>query len=109
MIEGIPPLSLVLLNLGNPKEKLWGVLHSLSAIGVTIRGINVETFEDWARQVSRGGELTLDLVTMFVPLARVERMFVDEPVGSVPSYSQRFEQIVGVHPEIFLGLKRADA
>jgi hypothetical protein len=41
---------------------------------------------------------------MFVPLFRVERIFLDEPVGQVESYSHRFERRVGVSVEEFLGL-----
>jgi hypothetical protein len=41
---------------------------------------------------------------MFVPLFRVERIFLDEPVGQVESYSQRFERRVGATVEEYLGL-----
>lgn len=95
MIEGFPQSARVIVNLVNPKEKFWGVLQSLSAAGVTLRGISLDSFEDWIRQLARDGEADLDLVTMFVPLFRVERIFLDEPVGEVKSYGERFEEIVG--------------
>ena len=41
---------------------------------------------------------------MFVPLFRVERIFLDERVGEVESYRQRFEQRVGVAVERYLGI-----
>jgi hypothetical protein len=105
MMEGIPEHSPVILNLINPKEKVWGVLVSLSSVGLTLRGINLDTFDDWVRQVARGGdEQTVDLVTMFVPLFRLERLFLDEPVGSVPSYSDYFEQVVGMPLRRYLRL-----
>ena len=104
MVEGIPTHSLVILNLISPKEKVWGVLLSLSNVGITVRGINLDTFDDWIRQVARGGEETVDLVTMFIPLFRLERMFVDEPVGSVPSYADYFEQVVGMPLRQYLRL-----
>ena len=104
MIEGLPVHSLVILNLINPKEKFWGVLMSLSAVGVTLRGISIDAFNEWVLQLARGGEQDLDLVTMFVPLFRVERMFLDEPVGSVQSYSDYFHQVVGKSPEEYLGI-----
>ena len=62
--------SLVILHLVQPTEKFWGVLLRLAAEGITVRGINVSSFDDWARAVARG-EATLDLATMFVPLFRV--------------------------------------
>jgi hypothetical protein len=105
-MEGLPRNSLVIINLVNPKEKFWGILTSLSEVGITLRGINLDSFEDWARQVLRDhDEQTLDLVTMFVPLFRIERIFLDEPVGAVKSYSQYFKEIVGVTAEEFLGLR----
>lgn len=101
MNEALPQNSIVILNLVNPKEKFWGVLLSLSQVGITLRGINLDAFEEWVRQIARKDELTLDVVTMFVPLFRVERIFLDEPVGSVNAYSDFFRQMVGRSPEDF--------
>ena len=69
----------------------------------TVRGINLSSFDDWARAVARR-EPTLDLATMFVPLFRVERMFLDEQVGEVESYRQRFERMAGAPVEHHLGV-----
>ncbi|HKO02892.1 MAG TPA: hypothetical protein VJ032_14435 [Thermoanaerobaculia bacterium] len=104
MTEGFGPSSLVVINLINPKEKFFGVLASLSSAGVTLRGINLDSFEDWVRQVAHDEEPNLALMTMFVPLFRVERIFLDEPAGSIQSYAQRFEQVVGKSLPEFLGL-----
>jgi hypothetical protein len=95
MIEGFEPSALVIVNLVNPKEKFWGMLASLSPAGVTLRGINLDSFNDWVRSLARGEEQDLGMVRMFVPLFRVERIFLDEPVGGVPSYAQHFETVVG--------------
>ena len=95
MIEGFEPSSLVIVNLVTPKEKFFGVLKALSPAGVTIRAINLDAFDDWVRQIVREDEPNLDLVTMFVPLFRVERIFLDEPSGDIKSYSERFQDIVG--------------
>jgi hypothetical protein len=104
MIEGFEKSSIVILNLVNPKEKFFGVLAALSPAGVTVRAINLDSFEDWIRQIAHDDDTDLDLVTMFVPLFRVERISLDEPVGMIKSYSQRFEQIVGRSIESYLGL-----
>ena len=96
------PGSLVILHLVQPTEKFWGLLIRLGAEGVTVRGINLGSFDDWARGLARA-EPTLDLVTMFVPLFRVERIFADEQVGDVESYRQRFQRIVGTPVEAYLG------
>jgi hypothetical protein len=95
MIEGFEPRSLVIVNLVNPKEKFFGILGSLSAAGITMRAVNLDSFDDWIRQIASDDEPDFDLMTMFFPLFRVERIFLDEPCGAIKSYAQRFEEVVG--------------
>ena len=104
MIEGFDSNSLVLLNLVNPKEKFFGVLRALSAAGVTMRAINLDSFDDWIHQIARGEESEIDMITMFVPLFRVERIYLDEPAGAIRSYSERFRDVTGRTVEEHLGL-----
>ena len=104
MIEGFEPQSLIIVNLVNPKEKFFGVLRALSAAGVTMHAINLDSFDDWVRQVAHAEEPNLDLITMFVPLFRVERVFLDEPSGAIKSYAQRFEDAVGTPLAKYAGL-----
>jgi hypothetical protein len=104
MIEGFDKNALIIINLVNPKEKFFGLLMALSAAGITLRGINLDAFDDWVRQVAHDDEPNLDLVTMFVPLFRVERIFLDEPSGAIKSYAQRFEDSVGTPLAKYLGL-----
>ena len=98
----IPPGSAVIVNLVSPTEKYWGVLGEIGVAGVTLRGIGLESFDDWTAQAARGAERALDLATMFFPLFRVERIFLDEPVGEVESYGQRFLRRVGRPVEEYL-------
>ena len=104
MIEGFEPDALVIANLVNPKEKFFGVLRALSPAGITMRAMNLDTFDDWIHQLARAEEAEIEMVTMFVPLFRVERLFLDEPAGAVKSYSQRFEQVVGKSVRDYLAL-----
>lgn len=104
MIEGFEPHSLVIVNLVNPKEKFFGVMRALSPAGVTIRAINLDSFDDWIHQIARAEEAEIEMITMFVPLFRVERIFLDEPAGAVKSYSQRFEEVVGTSVGEYLAL-----
>ena len=104
MIEGFEPNALVIVNLVNPKEKFFGVLRALSAAGVTMRALNLDSFDDWIHQIARAEEAEIEMMTMFVPLFRVERIFLDEPAGLVKSYAQRFEQVVGRGVLDYLGL-----
>ena len=96
--------SLVILHLVHPTEKFWGRLEDLTPAGVVLRAINLSSFDDWMRQAAHGESQGLGLVTMFVPLARVERMFLDEAVGAVESYQQRFRRRVGVAVESYIGV-----
>lgn len=104
MIEGFELNSLVIANLVNPKEKFFGLLRALSPAGVTLRAINLDSFDDWIHQIAREEEADIEMITMFVPLFRVERIFLDEPAGTVKSYAQRFEQVAGQTVGRYLGL-----
>jgi hypothetical protein len=98
------PDSIVIAHLVNPTEKFWGVLLNLDQSGLVLRGINVSSFDGWMFQVTRQDQQSLGLSTMFVPLFRIERIFLDEQIGEVGSYSQRFEDQVGMAVESYLGL-----
>lgn len=89
------PGDLVIAVMQNPREQVWGVVHSLSAAGLTVRGINTRNFEEWSRQLGAGSEPELGLETVFFPAHRIERISLDEQIGSVPSLASRFEQITG--------------
>lgn len=97
----------VLLHLANPTEKFWGILESLDGTGIVVRGIGLSSFDEWARQVAQQRPAALGLSTMFVPMLRVERVFLDEQIGEVESYCQRFERRVGMSVESYLGLPGA--
>ena len=105
----LQPNSIVIAHLTNPTEKFWGVLEDLNPSGLILRAINVSSFDDWSYQVARRGSRSLGLSTMFIPLFRVERIFLDEQVGEVESYRQRFEQRVGESIEVFLGLATGES
>lgn len=104
MIEGFEPNALVIVNLVNPKEKFFGTLRALSAAGVTMHAVNLDSFEDWIHQIARGEEAEIAMTTMFAPLFRVERIFLDEPAGAIQSYAQRFQQVVGRSVQEYLAL-----
>lgn len=89
------PGTFVLVHLHSPKEKYWGVLRALSPAGVTVRGIDVDFFDDWARQYRTGSELQLGAATLFFPLHRVEKIFEDSRIGTVAAYHERFFEMVG--------------
>jgi len=100
--------SIVIVHLVNPTEKFWGVLQDLDPSGLMLRGLSVTSFDDWMFQVARQEDQALGLSTMFVPLFRVERIFLDEQIGEVESYRQRFQTQVGEPVERFIGIEASE-
>lgn len=98
----IGPGEIVVVHLQNPPEKQWGVLLDLQSFGITLRGLNVASFEDWIRSIVREMESSLGLATVFFPMTRVERMTLDERVGEVESLCESFERLVGRSVEAYL-------
>ena len=87
--------SIVIVSLHDPKERIWGQLLSINQAGVTVRGIDLNSFDDFIRQVKDPSEAAVGLPTLFYPMLRVERIARDEPQGSIPSLAQTFERQVG--------------
>ncbi len=102
------PGALVLLHLIEPTEKYWGVLESIDMPGVTLRGINLSSFDDWVSSVIHESPPSLGLATVFFPLRRVESMYRDERVGTVESLTERFERQAGMSVGEHLGLEEAE-
>jgi len=95
--------SLVVAYLKEPREQIWGVLLSLDQSGLVIKGISLDSFDDWCRQVAKGEEI-IGLSEMFIPSLRVEKILLDEKVGNLPSFSDRFQMKVGMTIQEWLGL-----
>ncbi len=100
----LEPNSIIILSLHSPKEKLWGMLASMNSAGVTVRGIDLNSFDDFIRQVMDPEGDRIGLPTLFFPMQRVERIALDEPHGSIASMADRFEQRVGRSLRDYLAL-----
>jgi len=87
--------AIVILSLHSPKEKVWGLLLNINQAGVWIHGIDINSFEDWSRQIASKKDQSMGLSTMFFPMIRLEKIIVDENVGSVKSFSTQFFERVG--------------
>ena len=100
--EGNPfrPGTMVVATLANPREKFWGAILSLSSEGLSLRGIELASFEDLVAMVKDGEPFSLGVV--FFPMHRVERMELDLPDGNIPSLSQRFTAKTGLDPVTLL-------
>ena len=87
--------SIVIVSLHSPKEKIWGEVVTLNTAGLTIRGIDLNSYDDFIRQVLDPEGDPIGLPTMFFPMTRIERIAMDERRGAVPSLAEMFEQKVG--------------
>ncbi|MEW6758835.1 MAG: hypothetical protein AB1347_11490 [Acidobacteriota bacterium] len=105
----VPPLpgqgSYVVAYLRDPREKVWGLLLRMEAAGFWIRGIELNAFEDWAREVRSAVSPSMGLSTTFLPFLRVEKIVADERTGSMSSLAERFEALAGRPVGEFAGLK----
>src|SRR5512132_2913758 len=79
------PGAIVLLTLGNPREKFWGAILALTAQGLSLAGIELGSFEDLVSMI-KAGDPACGVV--FFPMHRVERVELDSPDGNIPSLSQ---------------------
>ena len=98
------PHSIVILSLHDPKEKIWGELISVHPAGITIRGIDLNSFDDFISQVMHPEGERVGLPTLFFPMNRVERIALDEPSGAIPSLAAVFERKVGRSLQDYLAL-----
>ncbi len=91
---------MVVVTLGNPRDKFWGMILSLAPEGLSLSGIELASFEDLVVMVKDGEPFSPAVV--FFPMHRIERVELDLPDGSLPSLSQRFSAKTGLHPTALL-------
>jgi hypothetical protein len=89
------PHSIVVISLHSPKEKIWGELVDISNAGVTLRGIDLSSFDDFVSQILHPDGDRMGLPTLFFPMLRIERIALDEARGSIPSLAEVFAKKVG--------------
>ena len=97
------PHSIVVVSLHSPKEKLWGELMDMTVAGVTLRAIDLNSFDDFVIQVLHPEGDRMGLPTLFFPMLRIERIALDEARGSIPSLAEVFEKKVGRSLPDYLG------
>jgi len=86
---------MVLVTLTNPREKFWGLMLSLSPAGVSLRGIDLQSLDDFTQLVKTGEPATASLV--FFPMHRVQRIEADGQNGELPSLADQFVAKTGVN------------
>ncbi len=93
--------ALVMVTLAAPREKFWGAILSLSAAGISLRGCELVSFEDFVAMTRSGEGFTPSVV--FFPMHRVERMEADAAGNGLPSLAERFARETGVEVGPLLG------
>jgi hypothetical protein len=90
------PATMVVVTLGNPREKFWGAILELAPEGLSLSGIELASFEDLVLMVKDAEPFSPSLV--FFPMHRIERIELDLPDGNITSLSQRFQSKTGQDP-----------
>lgn len=85
---------IVLVTLQNPREKFWGVLIALTPAGASLRGVDLQSLDDFTQLVKSGEATTASLV--FFPMHRVQRIEVDSRSGDLPSLADQFATKTGI-------------
>jgi hypothetical protein len=89
------PHSIVVVSLHSPKEKIWGELLAINPSGITVRGVDLNSFDHFIRQINEPDGERVGLPTVFFPMNRLERISLDEPSGSIPSMDELFARKIG--------------
>jgi len=90
---------LVLVTLQNPREKFWGVIVSLTPAGLSLRGVDLQSLDDFTQMVKLGEPASASMV--FFPMHRVQRVEVDSRMGELPSLAEQFVAKTGVKVDKF--------
>ncbi|MBI1753249.1 MAG: hypothetical protein HY014_00260 [Acidobacteria bacterium] len=93
---------LVVVILREPRERLWGRLLGLEAPGIALRGLDLTPWEEVLGLVRTGEADQVALSTRFLPMHRVEAMYLDEASSGAPSLADTFLQRTGQDPQAFL-------
>ena len=84
----------IVVVLHSPREKCWGLLDEITAAGVFLRGLDLNSFDDWLHSLLHD-EPFIGVNDVFFPLWRVERLTRDETAAGVPSLCEQAERRTG--------------
>ena len=92
--QGIRPGTAVIIVLHSPREKCWGILDEISVAGVFLRGLDLNSFDEWLRALVHQ-EPFVGFGDLFFPIWRVERISRDESAAGIPSLCEQVERRTG--------------
>ena|SRR5688572_9826736 len=84
----------ILIVLHSPREKTWGILGEITSGGVFLRGLDLNSFDDWMQAVVHG-EPFIGFGDLFFPMWRVERISRNESTAELPSLCEQVERRTG--------------
>jgi len=93
---------LVVVVLRDPRARLWGRLLGLEPAGLALRGVDLQGWEELLGRVRAGEGAQVSVSTRFLPMHRVEAMYLDQPDSGLPALGEAFLQRTGVAPHLFL-------
>ena len=93
---------MVVAVLREPRARLWGRLLGLEPAGVALRAVDLQGWEELLARVRAGEGDQVSVSTRFLPMHRVEALYLDEPDAGMPALGERFQQCTGVAPHLFL-------
>jgi hypothetical protein len=96
------PGDLVVVVLQSPRERIWGRILGLDASGIALRGLDLMPWEEVLTLVRTGQADQVALGTRFLPMHRVETMYLDEPSSGAPSLAQTFQDRTGQDARAYL-------
>ena len=92
--SGIRRGSSIIVVLHSPREKSWGILDEISSAGIFLRGLDLNSFDDWLHAVVHD-EPFIGFGDLFFPMWRVERISLDESTPEIPSLRDQVERRTG--------------
>lgn len=87
--------TIVVVDCMNPREKMWGMLLRLDAVGAVLRGLDLSSVEDWLRQEKAGNPPLIGPSTVFIPSHRLQRIYLDASSEGVASFADRYTSACG--------------
>lgn len=93
---------LVVVVLQAPRERVWGCILGLDTSGIAVRGLDLTPWEEVLTLVRTGQADQVALGTRFLPMHRVEAMYLDEASSGAPSLAETFHDRTGQDPRAFL-------
>lgn len=93
---------LVVVVLQAPRERIWGRILGLETSGIALRGLELTPWEEVLTLVRTDQADQISLSTRFIPMHRVEALYLDEASSGAPSLAETFLNRTGRDPLTFL-------